>query len=88
MDKNVKLYALSTCIHCKHTKEFLDEKGVDYNYCYVDTLSGEEKKDVLEEIKQYNPKLSFPTLLINDKCIVGFKKQEIEEALEGNENKG
>lgn len=85
MDQNVKLYALSTCIHCKHTKEFLDEKGVSYDCCFVDTLSGDEKKDILEEVKQYNPKLSFPTLLIGDKCIVGFKKQEIEEALAHNE---
>ncbi|HMB31900.1 MAG TPA: glutaredoxin family protein [Desulfohalobiaceae bacterium] len=87
MDNNVKLYALSTCIHCKHTKELLDEKGINYDYTYVDTLSGDEKKDILEEVKQYNPKLSFPTLLINEQCIVGFKKQEIEEALQGNASK-
>ncbi|MDD2219047.1 MAG: glutaredoxin domain-containing protein, partial [Desulfoplanes sp.] len=42
MNKNVKLYALSTCIHCKNTKEFLDESNAEYDCCYVDKLEGDE----------------------------------------------
>lgn len=76
------LYALSTCIHCKHTKELLDEKGVDYDHIYVDKLDGDERKQTLDEVKNYNPNISFPTLVIdNEKVVVGYKKQEIEEAL-------
>jgi glutaredoxin len=26
MASPIKVYALSTCIHCKHAKEFLDEQ--------------------------------------------------------------
>ncbi len=85
MDKDIRLYALSTCIHCKHTKELLDKKGIDYDYTYVDQLTGEEKERKIEEVRQYNPKLTFPTLIVNDKCIVGFKKEEIEEILNRNE---
>jgi glutaredoxin-like protein NrdH len=33
-------------------------------------------------ITRYNPACSFPTLVINDtKCIVGFKENDIREAL-------
>ncbi|MFW6415476.1 MAG: glutaredoxin family protein [Thermodesulfobacteriota bacterium] len=82
MPENVFLYALSTCVHCKNAKELLDRKGVDYDYCYVDKLTGEERQNAIEEIKKYNPGLSFPTIIIDDKCIVGYKEQEIEQALE------
>ena len=82
MANNVFLYALSTCVHCKHAKEFLDEKGVDYDYTYVDQLEGEDKQQAIQEVKKYNPSLSFPTIIIDDKCIVGNKQEEIEEALE------
>jgi glutaredoxin-like protein NrdH len=80
-ENNVKLYALSTCIHCKHTKEYLDECGTKYECVYVDQLKGEERKQVVEEVKKHNPSLSFPTLIIDGKVIVGFKKEEIKELL-------
>ena len=39
----IMLYALSTCIWCKKTKEFLSSVGVAYDYIYVDLLKGEER---------------------------------------------
>jgi glutaredoxin-like protein NrdH len=77
----ITLYALSTCIHCKHTKEFLDRCGVIYDCIFVDKLTGDERKAMVEHIKTINPKLSFPTILINGEAIIGFKEEEIEEAL-------
>ncbi|MGX9365198.1 glutaredoxin family protein [Desulfoplanes sp. PS50] len=82
MNSDIKLYALSTCIHCKNTKQFLDESKVDYECCYVDKLEGEERTKAIEEVKKLNPSLSFPTLSIGDKVIVGYKKDAIKEALE------
>jgi glutaredoxin-like protein NrdH len=81
MENDIKLYALSTCIHCKNTKEFLEKCGVEYDCVYVDELQGEERQKMVEEIKKINPKLSFPTVIINGKIIVGFKKDQITEAL-------
>lgn len=83
MAEKVKLYALSTCPHCKKTKELLRDKGVDFEATDVDQLEGQERQEVIEEVKQYNPSLSFPTLVLGDKIIVGHKKDEIEEALQG-----
>ena len=36
----------------------------------------------MEELKKWNPRCSFPTIVINDsKCIVGFKEDDIKEAV-------
>ena len=76
------LYALSTCIWCKKTKNFLDELGVEYSFVYVDHLDGKDKDNTESEIRKWNPRCSFPTIVINDeKCIVGFDDEKIREAL-------
>ncbi len=76
------LYALSTCSWCKKTKELLDSLGVEYSYVYVDYLEGVDSSNTMDEIKHWNPKCTFPTLVIKDKiCIVGYKEDEIKEAL-------
>jgi len=80
-DNDVKLYALSTCIHCRDTKDYLSDCGVEYDCVDVDKLNAEERKAILEEIKRINPSCSFPTIIIGDKIIVGFRRDEIKEAL-------
>jgi len=77
----IKLFALSTCGHCRHTREFLDNNNVKYDCVEVDHTSGGEREAVIEEVKKYNPHVSFPTLVIGDKVIVGFRENEIKEAL-------
>jgi len=81
-DRTITLYALSTCIHCKKTKEYLEDCGVKYDCVFVDKLEGDERKATIDLIKKVNPKLSFPTLVINEDTIVGFKEDKIKEALE------
>ena len=80
-DRDIKLYALTTCIHCKDTKDFLDKCGVDYDCVHVDKLEGDERRRMIEEIKKANPGCAFPMLLIGSKVIIGFKREEIKEAL-------
>ena len=77
----VKMYTLSTCSHCKATKRFLDECRVKYEFTDVDLLQGEERKAILEDVRKFNPRCSFPTIIIGDRIIVGFKEDEIKEAL-------
>lgn len=77
----VKLFSLSTCSHCKSTKKFLDECTVQYEFVDVDLLEGEERKAILEDVRKFNPKCSFPTIIIGKKVIIGFKENEIMEAL-------
>ncbi len=77
----VKLYSLSTCSHCKDTKEFLTQCGVNYDCVDIDKLDPEQRKIFLEKIKKLNPECTFPTIVIGDKVVVGFKKDEIKEDL-------
>jgi glutaredoxin len=80
---HVMLYALSTCGWCQKTKKLLDELGVEYYFEYVDHLQGSERDEAIRKVTKWNPSCSFPTLVINnDKCIVGFKEDEIRQALE------
>lgn len=81
MGNNIKVYALSTCIHCRDTKEFLDKCGIDYDCIDVDKLEGEERKRLISEIKENNPSCAFPMIMIGPKVIIGFRKEEIKEAL-------
>ena len=78
----VVLFALSTCGWCKKTKRLLNDLGVEYSYVDIDQLKEDEKTEAVNELKKWNPKCSFPTLVIDDEnCIVGFKEDEIKEAI-------
>lgn len=80
--RKIKLYALSTCGWCRRTKKLLDENGVNYELVYVDLLQGEEQKKVLNEVTKWNPRLSFPTLVLDDsEAIIGYDEARIKEAL-------
>ncbi|NOY68738.1 MAG: glutaredoxin family protein [Deltaproteobacteria bacterium] len=78
---DIQVYSLSTCGHCRMTKKFISDCGVQYVFTDVDMLDGEERKAVLDDVRKINPKCSFPTIKIGDKVIVGFKEDEIKEAL-------
>ena len=78
----ILLYALSTCGWCKKTKDLLSKLGVEYYYIFVDQVNENEKDKVMDDVRNWNPRCSFPTTVINDKkCIVGYKEDEIKEAL-------
>ncbi len=77
----IRLFALSTCIWCKKTRELLSSLGVAFDYIYVDLLKGAERAEAIAEVKKYNSSMSFPTLVIGEKSIVGLKEKEIREAI-------
>ncbi len=80
-NKDVKIFSLSTCSHCKATKKYLSDCTIKYEFVDVDLLKGDERKAIIEDVKKFNPRCSFPTIIIGDKVIVGFKEKEIREAL-------
>lgn len=79
--KQVKLYSLSTCGHCKSVKRLLSDFGIQYEFIDVDRLNKDDRKVALDEVRSVNPNCSFPTIVIGDKVIVGSKEEEIKEAL-------
>ncbi len=81
-DHKVTLYALSTCVWCKLTKQFLNENNVTYEFVDVDLLSDEDKSRVHETIMSKGGSLSYPTTIVDDKTVItGFRKDQLKEAL-------
>jgi len=83
---SITLYALQTCSHCKDVKKLLQDRRIQFETVYVDLLVGDERNDTMRHVKRINPSISFPTLQVGAKTIVGFKKTEIEAALDTGEN--
>jgi len=78
----VTLYALSTCVWCKLTKQFLKDNDVEFDYVDVDLLNEEDKSKAHETISSKGGMLSYPTTIIDDKTVVtGFRKDQLKEAL-------
>jgi glutaredoxin len=77
----VTLFALSTCMWCKKMKKLLQDESVEYEFVDVDSLQGAEHETIIDEVKKYNPRCTFPTIIIDGKCIVGYNVSEIRKAL-------
>ncbi len=78
----VVLYALSTCVWCRMTKQFLKDNNIEFEYVDVDLLEEEEKQKIRDEIVSKGGPLSYPTTIVDDKTVVtGFRKDLLKEAL-------
>ena len=79
----VVVYALSTCVWCKMTKQYLKDNNIEYEYVDVDLCSEEDKQKIRKEIQSKGGSLNYPTSIIDDKTVVtGFRKDLLKEALE------
>lgn len=81
MGKDILVFALSTCIHCRHCKEYLNEKGISYEVTELDRLDKDKQTEALDQVRKYNPACSFPTIVINggEKVLIGFSKKRFDE---------
>jgi ferredoxin-thioredoxin reductase catalytic subunit len=59
----------------------LNDLGVAHEIVDADLLAGAERETLLAELRTVNPSCSFPTVVVNDRAITGFKVQEIKEAI-------
>ena len=79
----VTLYALSTCVWCKLTKQFLSENSVEYEYIDVDLCDEDDKQKIRDVIQSKVGSLIYPTTIVDDKIVItGFRKDKLKEALE------
>jgi len=81
-DNKVVVYALSTCVWCKMTKQFLEDNEVEYEYVFVDLCEEKEKEQVRQHIIDKGGSLSYPTVIIDDTTLItGFRKDKLKESL-------
>lgn len=75
-EKKVTIYTTPTCVYCKATKEFFQEKGVEY-----------EEKDVAQdaEAREHMVKTSgqmgVPVIEVGEDFVIGFDKAKLSELL-------
>jgi len=74
--KKVIIYTTSWCPFCDAAKEYLKNKGVEYEEKNV-----ENDIQAREEMIEKSGQLGVPVIDIGGKIIVGFSPEEIEEAL-------
>ena len=78
----VLVYALSTCVWCKMTKQFLKDNNIEYEYIDVDLCDEEDKVKIRQHIQSKGGNLSYPTIIIDDEILItGFRKDKLKEAL-------
>ncbi|WXG39610.1 MAG: glutaredoxin family protein [Candidatus Freyarchaeum deiterrae] len=79
----VLMYAISTCVWCRRTKQLLKENSVEYEYVDVDLCEKDDYDQIRKDIVNRGGVLSFPVLIIDDnKLINGYRVDDIKEALE------
>jgi glutaredoxin-like protein NrdH len=79
----VVIYALSTCVWCKMTKQFLKDNEVEYEYIDVDLSEQKEKEQIRQHIIEKGGGLSYPTILVDDTILItGFRKDLLKEHLQ------
>ena len=78
----VTIYALSTCVWCKMTKQFLSDNDVSYEFVDVDLLNDKDKSKAHEAILSKGGDIGYPTTIVDDKTLItGFRKDQLKEAL-------
>jgi len=74
--KDVTIYVRNTCPYCRQVKEFLSQKGISYKEIEVS-----QDRDRRDEMIRISGQRGVPVIVINNKVIVGFNRQAIEENL-------
>lgn len=86
-DGKTLLYDLTTCRHCARLQEFLTLHGIEYNDVVVDKYIGKARTQIVEKLKSYNPRASFPTAVFPDgTVIVGYRETLLLEVVERMKN--
>ena len=76
---DVRIYALSTCGWCKKAKAFFNDNNIKYAYIDVDRVEPGEADDVRQQQLKHNPAGSFPTIVVDGACIVGYDLDRLNE---------
>ncbi|KJU87278.1 glutaredoxin-like protein [Candidatus Magnetobacterium bavaricum] len=73
-ERNIVLFALSTCPACKKTRDLLDKNKIEYVLVELDLVDRDSRDKLLGEVRRFNPRETFPTLVVNkgEKVIVGY----------------
>jgi len=73
--KKIKIYSSSSCTNCTAVKEYIKEKGYEYEEKNV-SLDKDAKKELLS--MGY---MGVPVIFVDDDVVVGFNRSKLDEIL-------
>ena len=73
---SIKIYSTPTCPYCHMMKEYLDEKGFEY-----EDINVAEDVNAREEMVEKSGQMGVPVSDIDGEIIVGFNREKINELL-------
>ena len=79
-NKHVVIYSTPTCTYCKAAKDFFAEHNVPFEEHNV-AQDVARRQEMIEKSGQ----MGVPVITIDDKMIIGFDQDRLEEALGVNE---
>ena len=72
----VKVYGTPICPTCYKVKEFLKEKGIEF-----EDINVFENKEAAKEIVERSGQMDIPVTDIDGKLVLGYDKEKLEEVL-------
>ena len=77
MAKKVKIFSTPNCNLCEQARKLLSEKGVEF-----DSFDITSDREALREMQELSHGArTAPVISVGDKVLVGFNKEELEEAV-------
>ena len=73
----IKVFSTPTCPWCHRAKDYLKEKGVEF-----EDINVAEDQKAAEEMVEKSGQRGVPVIIINDKVIVGFDQAAIDAEIE------
>ncbi len=80
-EKEIVMFALSTCQWCQKAKKWLNDNDYSYQYIDVDLLPLMEKRELKRSLmKMYEVMVRYPFLIVNgDLFHSGFSEEKYKE---------
>lgn len=73
--KKVVVFTSTTCPHCVTAKEYLKERGIEFDERNVQTDPGARQELIKRKI------MGVPAIFVDEEVIVGFDKNRLDELL-------
>jgi len=77
----VVLYALSTCVWCRRTRQLLEEAKLAYDYEYVDLAEPARADEIERLLVETFGHASYPSIVTPKGNVQGYRPEEIKALL-------
>jgi len=73
---DIKIYTTPTCGYCRHAKDYLRQRGVEFTEYDVSV-----DRDAAEEMVAKSGQMGVPVIAIDDQIVIGFDRTRLDQLL-------